>query len=164
MKDTREDLLQKLLEMIRGVMRQVGHGFMGNEPVLSPPQVRLLFTIASRQQGFPVTELAEKTGVTPGAVTQFVDALVEKGLVSREGDPDDRRVVRLKLSETARGRYEKLRKDYLESVTRVFGVLSDAELRQLIQIFSKVGAPHGGHPEKPPACGPERHPDVQGNP
>jgi DNA-binding MarR family transcriptional regulator len=148
MDTTREDLLQKFIEGITGAMRQVGHGFLRSEPALSPPQVRLLFAIASRQQGFQVTELAEKTGVTPGAVTQFVDALVEKGLVSREGDPDDRRVVRLKLSETARERYARLRSDYLASVTRVFGVLSYEELRQLIRIFEKVGAAHAGHTTK----------------
>ena len=157
---TREDLLQKAIEGIRGVMRQVGHGFMGSEPALSPPQVRLLFVIASRQEGLSVKDLAEKTGVTPGAVTQFVDALVEKGLVSREGDPADRRVVRLKLSESARGHYAKLRSDYLASVTRVFTVLSDDELRQLIGIFEKVGAFQPGQAIKLAETGPAHRPHV----
>ena len=161
MDSTREDLLEKLIEGITGAMRQVGRGFMGNEPALSPPQIRLLFTIASRQEGFPVKELADRTGVTSGAVTQFVDALVEKGLVSREGDPDDRRVVRLKLSETARDRYEKLKRDHVASLSRVFGVLSDDELLQLIRIFQKIGACHGGHSTDCTESGPGHRPDIQ---
>lgn len=157
---TREDLLQKLIEGITGVMKQVGRGFMHSEPALSPPQVLLLFTIASRKEGFPATELAEKASVTPGAVTQFVDALVEKGLVIREGDPDDRRIVRLKLSEMARDHYTKLRSDYLASVTHVFGVLSDEELRQLIRLFDRVGAAHAGHSIKLTESGPAHRPYV----
>ena len=141
---TREDILQKLIVGMMSVMKHVGRGFTSGDPALSPPQVHLLFAIANRKDGFPVTELAEKTGVTPGAITQFVDALVEKGLVSREGDPGDRRVVRLKLTAMARQRYEKLRADYLGSVTRVFGVLSDDEIRELIRIFEKINAAFGG--------------------
>jgi DNA-binding MarR family transcriptional regulator len=160
MDTAREDLLQKLFEMIRGVMREVGHSLAGIEPALSPPQVRLLFTIAGRQQGFTVTELAEKTGVTPGAVTQFVDALVEKGLVSRESDPADRRIVRLKLSEAAKAHHDKLKKNYLASVTRVFGALSDEELRQLIRILEKVDITHAGHPVKLTESGPAHRPYV----
>ncbi len=153
---TREDLLQQLFDLMRAIMRQMGR-FMMAESALSPPQVRLMFIIGGRMDGVTVTELAEKLEVTPGAISQFVDALVEKGLVTREGDPDDRRLVRLKLSDAARGHYEKLRRDYLASVTRVFGVLSDDELRQLIRIFEKVGASHG-HPVKPAESGPvHRH-------
>jgi DNA-binding MarR family transcriptional regulator len=142
MNKVREDLLQKLIESMMSVMKHVGRGLAPHEPSLSPPQVRLLFIIASRKDGFQVTELADKVGITPGAVTQFVDALVEKGLVSREGDPADRRIVRLKLTETAKAHYENLRKEYLASMTRAFGVLSDAELRELIRIFGKVNAVH----------------------
>jgi len=141
---TRDDTLQKLIVSMMSVMKHVARGFPPGGPGLSPPQVHLLFAIAKREDGFPVTELAEKTGVTPGAVTQFVDALVEKGLVSRAGDPGDRRVVRLKLTAMARQRYEKLRTDYLESMARVFGVLSNDEIQELIRIFEKIDATYGG--------------------
>jgi DNA-binding MarR family transcriptional regulator len=142
MDENREELLQQLIMGMTSVMRHIGRGLAPHEPSLSPPQVRLLFVIGSREEGFQVTELADKIGITPGAVTQFVDALVEKDLVSREGDPSDRRIVRLKLTQTAKAHYENLRKEYLASMTRAFGVLSDAELRELIRIFGKVSAAH----------------------
>jgi DNA-binding MarR family transcriptional regulator len=140
MNETREDLLQKLIEGMTSLMRHIGRSLAPHEPSLSPPQVRLLFAIGSRKEGFQVTELAEKIGITPGAVTQFVDALVEKDLVSRQGDPSDRRIVRLKLTETAKAHYENLRKGYLASMANAFDVLSDAELRELVRIFTKVSA------------------------
>lgn len=144
MDKTREDLIQTLVQNMMSVMRHVGHGAVPSEPELSPPQVRLLLSIARNPGGTSVKELAEMSGITPGAITQFVDVLVEKGLVIREGDPNDRRVVRLKLSDKAWSHHEKFKKDYLASVTRVFEVLSNEELKQLINIISKIDTSHGG--------------------
>ncbi len=42
--------------------------------------------------------LAEKILITRPAVSQAVDQLVEKGLVKREENPDDRRFIRLALT------------------------------------------------------------------
>ncbi len=85
-----------------------------------------------------VKELAEFTGVTPGAITQFVDALVEKGLVSREGDPLDRRVVRLKVTDLAKNQFEKFRQEHLASFSKVFDVLTDEEIKNLIGSMEKI--------------------------
>lgn len=45
-------------------------------------------------------ELAERTGLTPGAVTGMVDRLERAGLARREPDPSDRRRVRLSATGT----------------------------------------------------------------
>jgi len=109
---------------------------------LSPPHVHLLFSIAGNKEGISVKELAERTSVTPGAITQFVDGLVERGLVTREGDLNDRRIVRLKLTELAKSQFEKFREDYLTSASRVFDVLSNDEIKQLIALFDKINTAH----------------------
>ena len=44
-------------------------------------------------------DLARSTMQTPGAMTRLVDRLVEKGIIERERSTDDRRVVRLRLTE-----------------------------------------------------------------
>jgi DNA-binding MarR family transcriptional regulator len=142
MDKTREDLMQTLIQRMMSIMRHVHHSSIPSEPPLSPPQVHLLFSIASKQEGISVKELAERTSVTPGAITQFVDGLVEMGLVMREGDPNDRRIVRLKLTELAKSQFEHFRKDYLTSASRVFDVLSNDEIKQLITLFDKINTPH----------------------
>ena len=149
METIREELLQQLFVSMTTVMKHAGRGLAPHAPSLSPPQMRLLFVIGSRDEGFQVTELAEKVGVTPGAVTQFVDALVEKGLVSREGDPSDRRIVKLKLTQNARSHFEKLKKEHLASMTRLFDVLTDEELRELIRILRKVSEARDRRPDAP---------------
>lgn len=144
METLREDLLQTLVRRMMSVMKHVRHhGPPPDEPPLSPPQANIFFTIAHKRQGTSVKELAEETGVTPGAITQFIDGLVEKGLVMREGDPADRRVVRLKITDFARKQFEKFRQEHLASFSRVFEVLSDDELKQLIALMDKIASSHG---------------------
>ena len=137
----KHDMLQKLIEEMFLVMKQIHHGVLLQDPSLSPPQARLLFTIAGRKdQGISVKELAEKTNVTPGAVSQFVDILVKKDLVTRVEDPNDRRYIRVTLSENAKTRFKKLRKDFLLSATRAFNALSNDEIDQLIKLLVKVNS------------------------
>ena len=143
MGEKREDLVQTLIQRMMSLMRHVRHPGPPPEPRLSPPQAHLLFEIASRKaEGISVKELAERSSVTPGAITQFVDGLVERGLVAREGDPTDRRVVRLKLTELAKDQFEKFRKEHLASMFKIFEALNDDEIKQLIVLFTKMDTYH----------------------
>ena len=142
MEKTRQDLLQTLINHMMSLAKQIGHDFLKSEPSLSPPQVRLLFTIGREPDGLSVTELAELTGVTPGAITQFVDALAEKNLVVREGDQNDRRIVKLKLTRMARSQFENFKKEHMASVTRIFEPLSKEELQLFVNILMKIDIPH----------------------
>ena len=139
MEKSREDLLQALVQRMMSIMKHVRHPAPPpGEPPLSPPHLNLLFTIAHKPKGASVKDLAELTGVTPGAITQFVDVLVEKGLVMREGDTVDRRVVRLKVTPLAISQFEKFRQEHLASFSRVFEVLTEDELKQLLTLMGKV--------------------------
>lgn len=141
MATTREDLLQNLIQRMTSVMKHARHH--GPPPAgifLSPPQGNLLFMIAHHPDGMSVKELAEHTAVTPGAITQLIDTLVEKGLVTREGDPIDRRIVRLKITPLAIEQFEKFRQEHLASFSRVFEVLNTEELQQLITLMDKIAS------------------------
>ena len=139
----REDLLQTVTQRMMSVMRHIRHTGLSPEPPLGSPQLHLLFAIARRkEEGISVKDLAERSSVTPGAITQFVDALVERGLVAREGDPGDRRIVRLKLTELAKNQLEKFREEHLKSMSKIFDALNDDEIKQLIKLFTKLDTYH----------------------
>jgi len=141
-KNIREDLLQRTIEQLFSVMKQMHRDVSPKEPLLSHPQARLVFAIAKyKDKGISVKELARMSCMTAGAITQFADALITKGLVSREADPDDRRMVRLKITAAAKSQMEKFRKEFLASAVRVFDVLSTEELKQLTDMLAKVGPP-----------------------
>ncbi len=143
MDKSREELLRALMEKLRFVMRgmHAGQGFRFGEFTVGPPQVRILFYIARNPDGVSVKELSEMLCVTSGAVTQFIDSLVEKGLVSREEDCNDRRVLRIKLTEYAHENFNEFKKYYFESVRRVFEPLSDEEVLQLTRLLMKANVP-----------------------
>ncbi len=137
-KPAREDLLQSVIDRMMLVGRMIRHNSEPSVPFLSHPLAHVLFTVAVHEQGMSVKELSEHIGVTPGAVTQFVNSLAERGLVEREIDPSDRRIVRLRASQLAKDDMEKIRKDALASAMKVFEVLSDEDLHRLIEILSRI--------------------------
>jgi DNA-binding MarR family transcriptional regulator len=139
----RKELLQSLGEKMASVMGRVhkGQGFKFSEFILRPPQVRMIFFIAGQNEEVAAKDLAEMLGVTPGAVTQLVDGLVEMGLVRREEDVKDRRIMRIKLTELARSKLEEFKKGYLASVSQVFDILNDAEIKELVRLLDKVITP-----------------------
>jgi DNA-binding MarR family transcriptional regulator len=143
MNKIREDLVQTAIHRMMDIMRHMRHPGPPPEPFLSHPQAHLLFTIAGKKgAAISVKELAEISHITPGAVTQFMDALVERGMVKREGDPNDRRIVRLKLTEEAKNHFEKMRKQHLESMIQIFEALTNDEIKQLIALFTKMDTYH----------------------
>jgi DNA-binding MarR family transcriptional regulator len=149
---TREDLLQQLFDRMFSLMKQIHreiHQVVGHpEPALSPPQARLMFAIArNKDNGLSVKELAARTNMTPGAITQFVDVLIGKNLVIREEDLNDRRIVRLKLTPSAKSHMEQFQKHFLTCAARKFDVLSLDELTQLHSLLTKVTGASEGMPE-----------------
>ncbi len=140
MNNARKELLQSLAEKIASVMRRMhaGQCFKFSEFILRPPQVRILFFIAKNREEVAVKDLAEMLDVTPGAITQFVDGLVDMDLVRREEDVKDRRIIRIKLTELAKSKIEEFRKGYLTSASRVFDILTDAEIGELVRLLDKV--------------------------
>jgi DNA-binding MarR family transcriptional regulator len=68
---------------------------------LTLTQIRVLF-ILRENAGQNARALAETLHVTPSTLTRIMDRLVRDRLVAREEDPEDRRLVRHFLTDTAR--------------------------------------------------------------
>jgi len=135
----RDELLQIFLEKMFSLMKQIHRDSLPQEPMLSPPQARLAFTIARYQdEGISVKELARTAKITPGAITQFTDVLIAKNLVTREEDASDRRIVRLKITPSARSHMESIRKSFLYAAARTLAVLNIDDLKQINAILEKI--------------------------
>jgi DNA-binding MarR family transcriptional regulator len=140
MENNRELLIQSATGKMRDTMRCIrdvlGFPFAGY--TLGPPLVRILFVLAYKRGGTSVKELADVLSVTSGAVTQFIDVLVEKGLVTREEDPNDRRLLQIKLTKFARSKFKEFKKDYFVAMSKAFTNLSNEEIMQLITLLNKI--------------------------
>jgi DNA-binding MarR family transcriptional regulator len=64
--------------------------------------------------------------------SRTVDALEERGLASREPDPDDARAVRVALTAAGKRERERRRKRFVEALERLMQELSTDERRQLV--------------------------------
>ncbi len=137
--EERDELLQIFLEKMFSLMKQIHRDSLPQEPMLSPPQARLAFTIARYpDEGISVKELARTANITPGAITQFTDVLIAKNLVTREEDASDRRIVRLKITPSARSHMESIRKSFLYAAARTLAVLNIDDLKQINAILEKI--------------------------
>jgi len=83
-----------LWNMVRGNVRC----FAAESTEITLDQFHILRHI--RRGRGSVSELAEIQQISRPAISQAVDILVEKGLVSRQTDTDDRRYIRLELTPT----------------------------------------------------------------
>lgn len=69
---------------------------------LSAPRLSVLSVLVFGNRPLTLGELATAEQVKPPTMTRLVSALESQGLVTRDGDPHDRRVVRIRA--TAKGR------------------------------------------------------------
>ena len=58
--------------------------------------------------GMKATQIADFFGVTPGAVTSMCDKLEKLGLIQRVRESEDRRVVKMILTETGEAKVHEL--------------------------------------------------------
>jgi len=87
----------------------------------------------------PVNTIGPKVWLTPGSISVAVDRLVEKGLVSRKGHPDDRRVRRVELTAKGRALITRGFREHASAMETAVGVLSKDERLTLLRLLKKLG-------------------------
>jgi DNA-binding MarR family transcriptional regulator len=146
MTPARQQMIEQNLETMGTVLLSFRRG---HDPEIAAlglgwPHLRLMAQMARRPEGVPVKDLADCLHVTSGAITQFIDRLVEVGLVERSQDPEDRRLARAKLSQAGTARFTNMRRLQFEKMIRLFEELDDAELVQLVGLLKKIRIEHAG--------------------
>jgi DNA-binding MarR family transcriptional regulator len=100
--ETRTDLIAELFNVVgrfrRQLRRSTGSGFDATGVTQSQGE---LLRLVGRQPGISVREAAAELGLAPNTASTLVSKLATDGLLIRTVDPDDRRVGRLRLTETA---------------------------------------------------------------
>lgn len=108
---------------------------------LTPSQLSVLATL-SRHGPVALGALAEIEGVAPASITGIVGRLVDKGLVRRVPNPDDRRSTLAELSSRGRQVLEKGRRERTAYLAERLGRLSAEErevLAEAVAILTRVG-------------------------
>jgi MarR family 2-MHQ and catechol resistance regulon transcriptional repressor len=87
----------------------------------------------------PVNTIGPKVHLTPGSISVAVDRLLEKGLVSRVENPDDRRVRIVALTKTGKDLIVPIFRKHSAEIGRLFADANPKELRILETFLKKAG-------------------------
>ena len=114
-------------------------------PEIAPGQkitfsrIRVLTYLAQAQgEQVSIRDLAEELGVTSGGVSQMIDSLVKSDMVCRTTSKDDRRVVYLSISESAKKRLEHISSYLHDRMERAMNRLAKDDRAQLADSLRKV--------------------------
>lgn len=144
MQDSRYHLLQSLIRNLRGLYsdlyraRPAGDRLTFAGKSVSRAQADLLFFVARHKDGVSVKNAAANLHITSGAITQLSDPLVALGLLVRSEDPNDRRVILLKIATNVDADCMDFEAYYTRHVSPMFDNLSDEEVEQLIHLINKI--------------------------
>ena len=97
--ESKQELIHRLIELVDSLNREYHvealEEWRGIDMTI--PQIKTLVLLHNTDQ-MRMTGIAKYLGTTLSASTNIIDRLVDKGLVERASDPDDRRVVICKLT------------------------------------------------------------------
>ncbi len=140
----------------------ISHGRFGVLMLLWNPGQRRLDAAAVAADGAcasagPRTpaELADAAGVTRATMTGLIDTLERDGLVRREPDPEDRRMMSVRLTAKAETFLHRILPAHFQIMARIMAPLTEHERKTLVRLLTKI-LEHAGEltaPAKPAAGG-----------
>jgi MarR family transcriptional regulator, organic hydroperoxide resistance regulator len=139
---SREDLLHDVSSSLIRTLRIVDTVRLQiwDSQDITLPQLRILFNVRSHP-GIDLRSLASAFKISNSAVSQQVDKLVVRGLISRVDDQEDRRRICLSLTEAgqqATGDISRATRSQLEGA---LSSLPDDDLGQLRRLLAAVAPP-----------------------
>ena len=129
------ELSDLLPYLIRGMMRRytdaLGRG------IISLPQFTSLDLIDAHGS-MKMKDIAGELNISLPAATGMIDRLYHMGLVRREFDPKDRRVVKIILTPRGKRVLDNTKENRKKAIEDVFSGLSDKEREDYLNIVKKV--------------------------
>lgn len=104
------------------------------------PRFELMAQLARHPEGLKMSQLSQRLMVTGGNVTALADFLEAEGLIVREPVADDRRAIRLRLTEQGRARFDTIAQEHERWVVSLFDGLSRPEQLALHKLLGKLKA------------------------
>ena len=108
---------------------------------LTPAQYNILRILRGAGEPLPILEIASRTVTVVPGITGLIDRLESAGHVCRKRCAEDRRVVRVSITEQALAALVRLDEPLLALQRTLMGHLSRSELRELSRLLEKVREP-----------------------
>jgi len=128
--------IEFLLRSVAVIVRQRGRQILSNFEI-TPPQFDALLHLVDHGN-LTMGELCARLYLASSTVTDLVDRMERAGLVMRERDPGDRRVVRLKPLDKGHALVEAVMAARLNYLHGILHRIDAAERRQLIAALRHI--------------------------
>jgi DNA-binding MarR family transcriptional regulator len=145
----RETILTEIAEALPEIIRRLkgNRRLSSGEWELTVAQVRALGVVAHHAD-CTMGELARRLGISLSAATGLVDRLVQRGLIEREADSSDRRLVCLRLTAAAKRVPAAFRRQTRRRMAAALEQLSEPELQQIAEGLALLRMALGGSEEQ----------------
>ncbi len=137
MDEERQRLLEEIAQLRHAMMEFHAHKWRGEwvELDLTIGQLRALFALFG-QPALRMSDVAHNLGIALPSCTSLVDRLVKAGLVERQEDPFDRRLVLCALSKSGTALVTKLQEGSAVLSDELLRYLTTQELRTVADAVS----------------------------
>jgi DNA-binding MarR family transcriptional regulator len=124
------------MELSMGTRKFFRHFFSFLEK-MSLPQMDALMFIA-QNPGKQMKDVAEYMEISLAAATPLINKLIEAKHLKRIYDPNDRRAIKLEITESGKLKLEKESIEMRIKMGALFGKLTKEELKEYIRLHNKV--------------------------
>lgn len=139
-----EECAHEVMEVVPLVMRTIRAEMRRHRQAdLSVIQFRAL-AFLRREAGASLSEVADHIGLTLPSTSKMVDSLVENGLITRAAAPDDRRRIRLNLTDHGQATLQAMREATEARLAERLAALPPAEralVMRALQALRPIFAP-----------------------
>ena len=101
------------------------------------PQMMILHFLEVEREA-KMKDLAHFTGVTMAAMTGIVDRLVKSGLCARVYDPQDRRIIKIKLTDRGNTLVKNINESKRQMIIKIFGKISGTDRSDYLRILLQI--------------------------
>ena len=98
----------------------------------------VLATLRRNDRPLTPAELMRSSMITSGAVTQRVDRLAARGLVTRTPSPIDGRVVHISLTDEGRALIDRALPDHVANEHRILAALNEEDRAALVDLLRRL--------------------------
>lgn len=104
---------------------------------LTSSQIKVLISFAEKES-FTMTELSNAHSVSVSTMTSMVDRLIQNGLLKRDKDDTDRRIVRVCLTAEGKKMVRHLMSIRKKALEKFMLELNDSEIKRFLQSIENV--------------------------
>ena len=132
----------QLMYRVRAAQMSALDQALAQDPDLAPLEITaaqyIIISVLAKRGVDSAAQLCKDLSYDAGAMTRMIDRLEAKGLISRNRCPQDRRLVKLKLTEAGLAALPKLRECSVRVLNRFLRGFSQAEARQLERFLVRM--------------------------